>query len=318
MYGKFSARDVRIQTRTQWDYQPGQGPHKPFRDQQICANCPKVEEPLPPPPIQEGDWKNPPSAESMVPPEPPKIEPKTETAFDIGLQASYFDYKETDNNPTLKNSGAQYGIGMAYTGALGSNWFTRFEGRADGGMLKFEKYPVSKDVPNYLGEVRAAIGWDLLSDHFGISPYIGIGYRFLQTNLKAETNGDLRNVKRQGQYLFAPIGLQPRFRLENGHKLVLTAEYDPIIRGWQKDYLSQISESYADIQHKQKKGYGLRGEISYETERFVVGPFFNYWNLRQSSTDCGTGSGATPIETCDFVPHNRTIEYGLNVRYRFY
>ncbi len=316
--GAYSVRDVRTQTRTHWDYQPGQGPHKPLRDRPSCPECTpnKVTEPLqPPPPIQEGDWRNPPSAEMSLPPVTASIEPKTESTLDFGFQASYLRYREKASD-NMKNNGGLYGAGLAYNGALGSNWFTRLEARAVAGPTDFKMDGgTKKEVTTILTEARAAVGWDLMFGRFGVSPYVGVGYRFLQTDIESTMTGSSRTMTRQGQYLFFPIGLEPRLRLPNGDRIVLTAEYDPILRGWQKSYYGDLSDIYPDIQNQQKSGYGLRGELSYQTERFVFGPFFNYWNLKNSSTDCDAGSTGQLL--CASVPHNTSVEYGVNFRYRF-
>ncbi len=320
MSGTYSARDIRTQTRTHWDYQPGQGPHVPLRDRR-CANClsSKVTEPLtPPPPVETGDWKDPPTAEALVPPETPSILPQTETSVELGLQVSNYHYHEKDLG--MKIQGPSYGFTAAYTGAIGSGLFVRTEGRFSGSEPEYKGTGLEKDVPNYIAEARAVIGGDLMFGRFGVSPYVGIGYRFLRSDLQSLTNDRVGGYSRDSHYLFAPIGLQPKLRFPNGDRLVLTAEYDPLIRGWQKSYFSDISALWPDIQNRQKSGYGLRGELSYETTRWSFGPFVNYWNINQSTTDCGWGEVVDGWigYACGYEPHNHTVEYGMNLRYRFH
>ena len=308
-----TARDIRTETRTGWDYQPGQGPRYRSTDKDYFRPAVKAEQPLiPPPPVVEGDWRDPPRAESMVPPKPDSKKPWTETSLEAGLQISSYHYHESSLG--VKLQGPEYGLNLMGTAALGDYWFLRGEGRVVGGRLDYKGSGVLKDRPNYIAEVRATAGRDLVWRNFGISPYVGVGYRFLNNDIRGTSTTGAQGYVRRSQYLFAPIGLQPRVQLPNGDRLTLTAEFDPLIRGWQESNLSGAIDGYPDLTNVQKGGYGARGELMYQRGLWTFGPFVNYWNINQSDTDCGAGTG---FYGCGYEPHNHTLEYGMQFRYRF-
>lgn len=313
-----TARDVRMQTRTRWDYQPGQGPRRAVRDEDYFRPAsPRAGQPATPPPaLKPGDWRDPPppTPSAQIPDLTPSPKPATETAVAAGFQVSSYDYRESSLDVKIK--GEQFSGTLLGTAALGGQWFLRGDARFSGGAPDYSGSGHLDGTPNYIGEVRAAIGRDLLRSHFGLSPYVGLGYRYLLHDLRGTTSTGAKGYRRESQYLFVPIGLEPRMTLANGARLSLTAEFDPILRGWQESKLSDGIAAYPDIANRQKGGYGLRGEFNYQQARWSVGPFVNYWNVNQSSTDCETGP--TGLFVCGTEPHNHTLEYGLQLRYRFY
>lgn len=127
-----------------------------------------------------------------------------------------------------------------------------------------------------------------------------------------------QGYRRDSQYFFAPVGLEPRIQFPNGDRLSMMAEFDPLIQGWQESYLDDISASYPRLKNKQKWGYGARADLMYQTGEWAFGPFANYWNINQSTNECGTGRGAAPLYVCGYEPHNHTLEYGFQLRYKFY
>lgn len=314
---EITARDLRMETRTQWDYQPMQGPRSRLRERTIftpgSAEADGQQDPLtPPPPVEPGDYKEPPRAESMVPPSAQPKHPKTVTSLEVGAQGSFYHYHERDLGVTL--DGPQGGVQAIATGAIGAQWFLRADGRFTAGSLEYEGSGEMDSNPNYVGEVRATIGRDFLTRNWGISPYVGIGYRYVHSDVRGVTTTGQLGYQRDNHLLFVPIGVQPRMQLANGDRITLTAEYDPVLQGWQESFLSDIN-GFPDLTNKQTGGYGLRGDLMYQTGDWSFGPFVNYWNINQSETDCGVGP---LVAVCGFEPHNHTVEYGLQFRYRFY
>lgn len=317
---ELTAHDLRMETRTQWDYQPLQGPRTPAREHDIFTpgSDEAISEPqTPPPPVEPGDFRDPPPAESMVPPPSHPKDPKTVTSLELGGQASFYHYHEKDLG--VKLQGPQGGVQVVATGAIGSQWFVRGDGKFTAGSLDYKGSGENDDNPNYTAEARLTIGRDFLTRNFGISPYVGIGYRFLHSDDRGITTTGYYGYQRDSHYLFLPIGVQPRVQFPNGDRLTLTAEYDPLLQGWQYSYLSDIYYGFPDLSNKQKAGYGLRGDLMYQRDKWSFGPYVNYWNINQSDYACGSNHDATTIYTfCGVEPHNHTVEYGLQFRYRFY
>jgi len=315
---ELNARDIRMETRTEWDYQPGQGPHRRVSENDFFRPTTDLpSQPLtPPPPVVDGDWRaNPPRAEDQIPVRPDVGEPRTQTSLEIGVQASHYGYQESII--PMKIEGMHGGVVAQATGAIGGQWFLRADGRFVAGAPDYNGSGKIKDTPNYIAEVRATIGRDLLWRRFGIAPYVGIGYRYLSSDLAGVSTTGAHGYLRRSQYLFAPIGLQPSMRFLNGDRLTLTAEFDPLLQGWQDTYLSDVSINEPDIRNTQTAGFGLRSDLMYKTSGWSFGPFMNYWNINASDVACGTGTGPAPITRCGYEPHNHTLEYGMQFRYRF-
>ena len=113
---------------------------------------------------------------------------------------------------------------------------------------------------------------------------------------------------RFSHYIYVPVGVTPRFRISSSERLSVNMEYDQLVYGWQLSTLSQLG--LADLTNTQDSGYGARLSVMYEWPTWSVGPFFNYWNINQSTTDCAGGF-------CGDEPHNQTIQYGIQGRYHF-
>lgn len=298
------SREDRMELRSAWDYQPGQGPYRTrpaeaFRSKDLIEMKPVAGEP--------------------APHEAPKNEPEittfqTRSTFDVGADVSYYHYHES-TPPAMRVQGPLGGLTFAYTGAMGRGWVARAEARGTVGSPQYKGSGVKDDVPNYSGELRLTIGREFVGESVALLPYVGVGYRTLLNDLRWLDSGTVWGYERLSQYVFVPIGLQPRAKLPDGSVLRLTAEFDPLVQGWQDSDFHGGNPGWPNVQNKQKAGYGLRGELMFERPRWAFGPFVNYWNVNQSDLDCAQGP---TMYVCAYEPHNHTLEYGLSLRYRFY
>lgn len=310
-----TARDLRTQTTTRWDYQPGQGPKRMARERDFFS--PDTESPVdasvpPRPPVKKDDWRSPPRAEQRLIPPVPGVAPLTETSVELGLQVSNYDYKEKELDVTF--DGPRYGVMLDGTYAWDSRWFVRGETRFNYGSLDYEGSGTMKNVDDFIFEARGTVGRDWVYGRYAFSPYVGLGYRYLFNDFKGLTSTGDSGYERVSQYLFVPIGVQPRMRLGNGADLSARMEFSPLLRGWQESRFSTIASGRPNLENEQKFGYGLRGDLMYRQARWSAGPFVNYWNLGRSTYDCATAS----VTECGYEPHNHTVEYGLRVNYRLY
>ncbi len=313
-----TADDLRRQAVTSWDYQPGQGPQTarrtvrdgdffdPFRpDSKSDVKA------APPKPIKKDDWRDPPSTQERLPVEVDNL--GTKTSVDLGVQLSSYHYHEKDAR--VKLNGPNYGLTYAATRAFDGNWFLCGDGRLTGASLEYKGSGTNDYNWNFIADMRASVGYDFLTRDFAVSPYVGLGYRYLHSDLRGKTSTGAQGYRRDSYYFYLPVGFQQRLRLPNGSRLSMTAEFDYLLDGQQDMHLSDASSTYPDLRAEQKGGYGLRGEMMYEEKKWAVGPYVRYWNINQSTTACGTIGSTT---TCAYEPHNHTLEYGLQFRYRFY
>ncbi len=296
-----SPRDARMEAKTSWDYQPGQGPYRTrTRDERLSVSVEKQE-----------DRAAPDAAASK---EVEAFGLKTETSIEVGMRFFSSHYHE-DGAPEMQTQGALGGVSAAYTGALGKGWFTRTEGQISAGQSRYKDAARHKDVPSYTGEIRTTFGKDLFWRDYSFSPYVGLGYRYQQNDIYRFGGAATEKFQQRGQLLFLPIGVTKRRMLSPGARLSGSFEFDPVLQGWQDYKMDDISTAWPSVQTKQGFGYGLRGDVAYETRRLSIGPFVSYWNMGASERSCGTS--ATGVTVCGSTPHNHSLEYGLALRYRF-
>lgn len=262
----------------------------------------------------------------------PKISLGTLNGFEFGAQGSWYHYQEhvVANQEFMHIEGGKGGltvdankvfhdgtfIGANARGAYGHENYTG----GDMNLLTGQTIPSKHDdEDDMLLEGRLLAGHDFVFDHyqegnFSLSPYAGFGVRFLYNNASGQDSNGVNGYKRYSQYLYLPVGVTPRFRLTDDSRISINTEYDHLIYGWQVSQLADSQPGSRDLVNNQYDGYGLKASAMYERAAWSVGPFFNYWNINQSNSGCARY--AYYYIACGFEPHNQTMEYGLQVRYR--
>ncbi len=320
-----SARESRMRSVT-WDYQPGQAARR------LAAGQARTDVPYQPqyqalvnPPIPVQTIKPiPGTTHTYVPVPDPPPEPRSGpadptsglrnvTGIELGGQLSRYNYQEPDLE--VKNYGYKFGVNALLTGGLYDGWFVRGDLRFAAGDVDYEGSGEQGDQPDYLFELRALGGKDFLFGRFAVAPFTGIGYRYLKNDARGYSSIGSSGYRRESQYLYVPLGFQPRMRLNNGAHLALSVEYDFFVKGWQYSKLTDVYDGYPNMLNQQDNGYGIRGELMYMMSRWSFGPFFNYWNVGTSNYKCGFGS---EYVICGVEPMNQTVEWGAQFRYKLY
>jgi hypothetical protein len=256
----------------------------------------------------------------------------TTNGFEFGAQGSWYRYQEhvVADQEFMHISGGKGGltvdankvfsdgtfIGGNVRGAYGHENYTG----GDINLFTGQKIPSNhNDEDDMLLEGRIVAGHDFIFDHykegnFSLSPYAGLGMRFLYNDGGGQDSNGVNGYRRYSQYLYLPMGVTPRIRLDHDSRLTLNAEYDQLLYGWQVSSLGDSAPNSGDLVNNQYDGYGMRASAMYEQAAWSIGPFFNYWNINQSNSGCT--HYATSFIICGVEPHNQTTEYGLQVRYR--
>ncbi len=236
----------------------------------------------------------------------------TRRGWEVGGQISKYDYEEPDFAKLTGNQGGAVG---AYTFAGASRVFSRIDGRLAYGSLKYEGSGTQDGVPNWIFEARAVVGRDFqASDNVALSPYIGLGYRFLYNDLRGNTvvgNTTYVGYRRYSNYVYVPVGVTLRMRTGDQWVVAPTLEYDFFLGGRQYSRLSDTGLGYSDASNDQNSGYGYRASLMMEKGHWSFGPWLQYWNIKDSDV-VPIGLGTAAME-----PANWTREYGLELRYRF-
>jgi len=261
-----------------------------------------------------------------VPPSPPNYHPywdlATHSGLDVGAQIGYYDYREPSLDVEL--NGALFGIDAAGTYAFGSQFFAEGDLRYGFGWLDYTGSGSKDGEFNDSVEARALIGKDFLFREYSISPYLGVGYRTLYNDARGLTSTNAAGYRRYNELYYLPFGIYPRTHIDSNARLTSQFEFDAVLRGLQKSWLSDAGLGDPDVSNQQHSGYGLRGNIMYETPSWTVGPYFIYWHIDQShvnfirDTSSATCHGLPPCNPGFFEPDNHTIEAGVQFKYHFF
>ena len=175
-------------------------------------------------------------------------------------------------------------------------------------------------IPDQQWELRTLLGYDFAVDStFFITPYIGLGYRFLRDDSsgKISTTG-ARGYNRESNYWYSPAGIVLIKILPEGWTLAANAEFDYLWTGKQKTDLSDVSPALPDVENGQDQGYGLRGSIWVEKKftytSVLFEPFIRYWHISQSDFVIAVGPGSI---VAGIEPKNNTTEIGARIAIKF-
>ena len=261
--------------------------------------------------LAEGDY--PPVPTSIKPkllPEPSNIPMGTIPGIDFGVQATDYQYKEPSVGVSI--TGYKLGINPTVTALFGerNQYFGTIDFRYAFGQVDYSGSGSIKNEDDNLWELRGVVGRDFVwNDKYDLSPYGGFGYRQLFNDGRGSaTVGNITYLgyRRESQYLYIPVGVTPRVRINADSRLEANFEYDYFVHGQQKSYLHDTGLGEPDVNNQQDTGYGIKMSLMYENNGWMFGPFYNYWNIHQSKANA-----------YGFEPPNNTQEYGLQLKYRF-
>jgi len=233
----------------------------------------------------------------------------TRPGLEIGAQLAQYRYEEPSIPVTI--DGIRAGFVGAYTFTSENRMFFRIDGRASYGSLSYQGSGSADGVPDFIFEVRGVAGMDFNPGGIGVSPYAGLGYRYLFDDLTGYSSTGAAGYRRYSNYFYAPIGVTLRFDANSGWVFAPTLEYDLFIQGKQKSMLSDANAGLNDVTNTQKSGYGYRAYLMFEKNHLTIGPYLHYWNIADSDKQ-PIAPGAVGLE-----PHNWTREIGFELRYRF-
>lgn len=228
---------------------------------------------------------------------------QTQPGWEASAKVGHYDYKEPG---FMGISGSVLGIGAQYTHQLDVSSFLRFDGSLMSGLLDYNGSGHLNNTENFYSDVRALYQHDLvLSNGFNISPYVGLGYRFLYNDLRGTTSTGAGGYRRLSNYIYVPLGINTQAAVA-GHMFDLNAEIGILLRGYQKSYLSDFYSNVTDVTNEQKTGQNLRLSALYKLGKWSAGPYYNHWRI-----------GSSQVENGYYEPKNTTTEFGLTAKYRY-
>lgn len=243
---------------------------------------------------------------------------KEKEQWELGLEAYDYTYKEPDY---MKEDGLMSGIIGSYS--YNSDIMLKAEARGSWGSVDYTAlfngtdFGTCKNIDDYSFEVRGLSGYNFfISYSLTITPYLGIGYRFLNDDMSNKfTSGGLLGIESESNYFYSPAGIKMSLDIVKGWAFGIILEYDHLWRGKQKnDWSTYYPELFnfpeVNLRQKQGKGYQASLEITKRGKRidFAIEPFIRYWNIRDSEIT----TFVWPDATVSFIhPKNRTIEMGI-------
>ncbi|MBI4335062.1 MAG: outer membrane beta-barrel protein [Candidatus Omnitrophica bacterium] len=237
---------------------------------------------------------------------------------EIGTEVSYIKYEEPG---FMEEDGLMYGIAGAadYNVERHERLLLRGEGRLAYGQVDYTSAETGSvdSIDDYILELRGLGGYDFLPSRTTVvTPYIGVGYRYLNDDSGGmTTTTGHKGYERESNYFYSPVGMKATARFENDWSLGATVEYDHFWRGFQKSHLSDVNLGFNDVENTQTGGYGLRGSLRFarlgERIDLIIEPFARYWNIRKSKESDVTFAGV--IIGRGYEPKNNSIEYGVKV-----
>lgn len=243
---------------------------------------------------------------------------QTTTGFDLGIQLSDYKYEEDDQGKYFMSlQGRKLGMIGSYTRAYASRWYWSFDGRYASGRSDYDSAGSGKasGTPERYLDARITAGRDFDVHTQLISLYAGLGSRSLVHDWNGRTSVGHWGYRRTSHYLYLPLGITHRFRIDSQSRWSTALEYDHLLEGTQRSYLSDVPGYASDLENRQNKGHGLRLNLAYETLRWSAGVFYHSWDIADSEKATFRLSGGQVFS--GYEPHNITTEIGLQLKYRF-
>lgn len=232
--------------------------------------------------------------------------------WELGPEISYIEYTEPG---VMKDKGLMYGVAGSYT--YHDNIMLKAEGRYSYGQVDYSSYGTGSmdNIDDHIFELRGLAGLDYPTLTGGFfTPYIGIGYRYLNDNSSGRvTSTGAWGYERESNYIYSPVGVNLSTLLENDWTFAVTAEYDIFWYGKQISHLSDV-DGYNDLENRQKRGQGYRSSVRFEKRSFAIEPFIRSWRIEESEHEYFRCNGMI----CEgWEPKNYSEEYGINLLLRF-
>lgn len=240
----------------------------------------------------------------------------TQDGKEIGFTLSKYRYEEPG---VMYLNGFKFGIDASEIITFKNFWYLRSDGRLAGGLTDYFGTGTMENILDIYYEGRLLLGKDFQIDELSIvSPFFGLGGRVLFNDLRGITSTGRIGYRRLSTYFYIPVGIIHRIKLKEKVILSTTLEFDHLVIGSQKSYLSDLLVGCSDVVNIQRNGFGLKVSSMYEKNNWSVGPFLHYWNIEQS--DYAITNVMNDVTTASFFwvePHNYTAEFGIRLSYKY-
>jgi hypothetical protein len=237
---------------------------------------------------------------------------KTQTGKNIGLSFSSYEYQEPG---IMSLKGSKMGLDLRTTKVLQNEQFIRGDLRYAFGTVDYNGSGSANGEQDWYIEARGLVGKDWAINDAVLSPYTGLGYRYLFNDGRGISSTSYAGYRRESNYFYWPIGIIHRITLNDQARLESTLEYDHLLAGKQITSLSDTGQGFNDLTNNQNSGYGLKLSVMYQKNNWAMGPYAHYWNIGQSDTALLYKNGT--LYGIAWEPKNNTVEFGLKASQQF-
>jgi hypothetical protein len=210
--------------------------------------------------------------------------------FEVGPEFSYHSLNEKINGVDVnKLKGPMIGVQGVWNFHMGRN-FLSVNPRYAASKQKYKNryYGSQSSGHNSLFEVRGLFGrdFDLMLDAV-ISPYIGLGYRLFRNQAGKSFGNSLSWGHLSGtNYLYAPIGFDAKFKLQDMWSLTFNAELDILLNS-----SVRATRFGTKTETHTSRGLGFRTSlglgIDFASLTLEGKPYLRYWSVDASGHKCG-------------------------------
>lgn len=245
----------------------------------------------------------------------------TSRGNELTISVSSYLYEEPSLGMSTK--GDKLGVGHMGALVLHGDWFIKDDVRFANGAVDYVGSGYQAGVPDWYVEARGVIGRDIQFGESVFAPYVGIGYRHLFNDLRGYSSTGAIGYRRESNYLYVPIGVTHRFRLQDSAVWSTTFELDKLLSGRQFSRLSDLvgHNGYSDapdISNVQSGGFGFRVDMMYEMDDWAFGPFLHVWKIDKSDSVVRPITSNSVVTWYSFTePQNRTTEFGMRMKFKF-
>ncbi len=229
--------------------------------------------------------------------------------FSISPMAGYYSYREPGlisiKGPSFGLDGSYQYIDRNKVTLIVDGQFGFVNGKYDGRLLNGQAFQMDNDNSYILG-ISPKVGYVFSWQKSGLklTPYIGLGYRYLNNDSSNNSAGYLRI----SNYFYIPVGADISW---HKNKLIIQSrlEFDGLIHG------IQYSGIDGGVTNQQREGWGANGYLLLGRDQgswaWLIGPYIKYWKIQTSET----ADGAT--QKVWYEPENNTVDAGLMMKFIF-
>jgi len=211
--------------------------------------------------------------------------------MEAGLEVGDFHYRESH---LMREDGVQGGVYGSIAILAANPWYFQFYMSIVGGDVKYDGgygsgagyRDLTGDTSNYIYNFRGVVGYNIKGDGICLMPYSGLGYRYLENDLRDITiprvvNGYLR----EQTYFYLPLGLDLSIPLSSDQSLTigLKSEFDWMFSGYNKSGGTELDgQNGWGIRFTPYIRYDINDQIGLKMEIFG-----EYWKINDSDINEG-------------------------------